>query len=98
MIGSRFLDKEGFRSGAVRRLGIGFLSALVRALCGVAVRDVTSGLRAADRAAKGIVDEIPESQVGTRRYARGRAYMSDRFEAEEESVPAAEESGEESKE
>ena len=57
-----------------------------------------AALRAADRAAKGIVDEIPESQVGTRRYARGRAYMSDRFEAEEESVPAAEESGEESKE
>jgi YidC/Oxa1 family membrane protein insertase len=57
-----------------------------------------AALRAADRAAKGIVDEVPESQVGTRRYARGRAYMSDRFEAEEESVPAAEESGEESKE
>ena len=57
-----------------------------------------AALRAADRAAKGIVDEIPESQVGTRRFARGRAYMSDRFEAEEESVPAAEESGEESKE
>ena len=57
-----------------------------------------AALRAADRAAKGIVDEIPESQVGTRRYARGRAYMSERFEAEEESVPAAEESGEESKE
>ena len=57
-----------------------------------------AALRAADRAAKGIVDEIPESQVGTRRYARGRAYMSDRFDTEEESVPAAEESGEESKE
>ncbi len=51
VIGSRFLDKEGFRSGAVRRLGIGFLRALARALCGVEVRDITSGMRAADRAA-----------------------------------------------
>ena len=51
VIGSRFLDATGFRSGAVRRLGIGFLSALVRGLCGVEVRDVTSGMRAADRAA-----------------------------------------------
>ena len=57
-----------------------------------------AALRAADRAARGIVDEVPDSQVGTRRFARGRAYMADRFEAEEESVPAAEESGEESKE
>ena len=50
VIGSRFLDRGGFRSSPARRLGIGFLSALVRALCGVEVRDVTSGLRAADRA------------------------------------------------
>ena len=38
--------------------------------------------RAAKRAAKGIVDtpeEKPASQVGNRRYARGRAYVPDRF-------------------
>lgn len=38
--------------------------------------------RAAKRAAMGIVDEeeeIPPSQVGNRRYARGRAYDPDRF-------------------
>ncbi len=50
VIGSRFLDRRGFRSSPARRFGIGFLSALVRGLCGVEVRDVTSGLRAADRA------------------------------------------------
>ena len=36
--------------------------------------------RAAERAAKGIEKEIPASQVGTRRYARGRAYVADRYE------------------
>ena len=36
--------------------------------------------RAAERAAKGLEKELPPSQVGTRRYARGRAYDPDRFE------------------
>ena len=36
--------------------------------------------RAAERAAKGIEKEIPPSQVGNRRYARGRAYVADRYE------------------
>ena len=36
--------------------------------------------RAAERAAKGLEKEIPASQVGTRRYARGRAYVADRYE------------------
>lgn len=48
VIGSRFLEKEGFQSSAMRRFGIRFLSALLRLLCGVSVRDVTSGMRAVD--------------------------------------------------
>lgn len=48
-IGSRFLTNEGFQSSAVRRLGIGFLSALIYALCGIRVRDVTSGMRAVNK-------------------------------------------------
>jgi YidC/Oxa1 family membrane protein insertase len=53
--------------------------------------------RAAERAAKGIVDEIPPSQVGTRRYARGRAYDPDRYadEASEAERPATVEENEE---
>jgi hypothetical protein len=40
--------------------------------------------RAARRARMGIPEpEIPESQVGNRRFARGRAYSSDRFEQTE---------------
>ena len=55
--------------------------------------------RAAKRAAMGIEEEkIPDSQVGNRRYARGRAYVADRFthpeNAEEATAAAAEESAE----
>lgn len=50
VIGSRFLNKEGFQSSAMRRLGISFLSGLIRTLCGIQVLDVTSGMRAVNRA------------------------------------------------
>lgn len=49
VIGSRFLENEGFQSSAMRRLGIRFLSGLIYRLCGVRVRDVTSGMRAVNR-------------------------------------------------
>lgn len=49
--------------------------------------------KAKRKAALGIVDVIPESQVGNRRFARGRAYVEDRFEnpegAEEATAAAA---------
>ena len=53
--------------------------------------------RAARRARLGIEEEeIPESQVGNRRYARGRAYVADRYShpetAEEKTAAAAAES------
>ena len=48
-IGSRFIKKEGFQSSAMRRVGIVFLSRLIRVLCGVEVHDVTSGMRAVNR-------------------------------------------------
>lgn len=48
-IGSRFVDKEGFQSSSARRAGIKILSSLIRALCKVHVRDVTSGMRAVNR-------------------------------------------------
>ena len=48
-IGSRFLQQEagGFQSTLPRRLGIRFLSALIRMLSGVRVTDPTSGFRCA---------------------------------------------------
>ena len=49
VIGSRFIEKEGFQSSVLRRFGINFLSGLISILCGVKVRDVTSGMRAVNR-------------------------------------------------
>ena len=45
-IGSRFIEKEGFQTSFMRRLGIQILSVLIHALCGKKVKDVTSGFRA----------------------------------------------------
>jgi glycosyltransferase involved in cell wall biosynthesis len=46
VIGSRFINKEGFQSSGARRFGIKFLSRLIKLCCGVQIRDVTSGYRA----------------------------------------------------
>ena len=46
--------------------------------------------RAARRAALGITDTTPESQVGKRRYARGRAYVGDRYTNPETAAEATE--------
>lgn len=46
VIGSRFIDKKGFQSSCTRRLGINFLSLLIRICCETKVLDVTSGFRA----------------------------------------------------
>jgi len=45
IIGSRFLAREGFQSTAARRVGIGWLSWVLRLLTGLRVTDPTSGLR-----------------------------------------------------
>lgn len=49
VIGSRFINNEGFQSSWQRRLGINFLSRLIKILCGAEIKDVTSGLRAVNR-------------------------------------------------
>lgn len=49
VVGSRFLEYEGFQSSAFRRVGIGFLSGLIRLCTGVKVKDVTSGFRAVNK-------------------------------------------------
>ncbi|MDD4851134.1 MAG: glycosyltransferase family 2 protein [Gemmiger sp.] len=45
-IGSRFITHEGFQTSFMRRVGIRFLSGMIRLLCGQQVLDVTSGFRA----------------------------------------------------
>lgn len=49
VIGSRFIEKEGFQSSTIRRVGIRFLSGLIWICTGKKVLDVTSGYRAINR-------------------------------------------------
>lgn len=49
VIGSRFIDNEGFRSTGLRRLGISFLSMLIYLCSGIKIRDATSGYRAVNK-------------------------------------------------
>ena len=68
VIGSRFIDKEGFQSSQARRIGIRILSMLIRLICGAKVKDVTSGFRAVNRRfielfAENYPDDYPEPEV-----------------------------------
>lgn len=45
VIGSRFIIREGFQSSGIRRIGISFLSAIIKILCHTKIYDVTSGFR-----------------------------------------------------
>ena len=49
VIGSRFIDKEGFQSSFFRRLGIKFLSGLIWIFTGKKIKDVTSGFRVVNK-------------------------------------------------
>ena len=49
VIGSRFIDKKGFQSSVIRRIGIKFLSLLIFLCCRTKVYDVTSGFRAVNK-------------------------------------------------
>ena len=49
VIGSRFLEKEGFQSSIARRTGIKILSVLIFLCTGCKVKDVTSGFRAVNK-------------------------------------------------
>ena len=49
VIGSRFINKEGFQSSAVRRFGINFLSGLIWLCTGKHIKDVTSGFRVVNK-------------------------------------------------
>lgn len=49
VIGSRFLEKKGFQSSALRRVGIKYFSFLIRCITGIQITDPTSGLRLVNR-------------------------------------------------
>jgi glycosyltransferase involved in cell wall biosynthesis len=49
VIGSRFLEKQGFQSTFARRLGIAILRFVIKVFAGLSVSDCTSGFRACNR-------------------------------------------------
>lgn len=49
VIGSRFIEREGFQSSGIRRAGIGLFRFLSGALFGRAITDATSGMRMCNR-------------------------------------------------
>ena len=49
VIGSRFIDKEGFQSSGARRVGIKYFTMLIKFLTGTKITDPTSGLRMVNR-------------------------------------------------
>jgi glycosyltransferase involved in cell wall biosynthesis len=49
VIGSRFIDKEGFQSTFMRRVGIAYFTRMIRHITGQTVTDPTSGFRLANR-------------------------------------------------
>ncbi len=67
VIGSRFLEKEGFQSSFARRLGIKYFHWVNRLMTGLQIYDSTSGFRLFDRkaiemAAFNYPDEYPEPE------------------------------------
>ena len=68
VIGSRFIDKKGFQSSALRRGGISYFRRLNKMLTGIDVTDSTSGFRMLNRKALEVVqeyypDEYPEPEA-----------------------------------
>lgn len=49
VIGSRFIDKEGFQSSRMRRFGINYFTILIKICTGKKITDPTSGLRMAGK-------------------------------------------------
>ena len=49
VIGSRFINKEGFQSSGLRRIGIKHFNVLIKILTGKRITDPTSGMRMINR-------------------------------------------------
>lgn len=49
VIGSRFIEKKGFQSSGMRRVGIRFFTWLIKVVTGTVITDPTSGLRMVGR-------------------------------------------------
>lgn len=68
VIGSRFIEKEGFQSSGARRVGIAIISTVIKLLTWKRVKDVTSGFRAVNKRfiriyAKDYPQDYPEPEA-----------------------------------
>lgn len=68
VIGSRFIEKEGFQSSFMRRFGINIISAFIFLLTGKKIKDTTSGFRACNRNlieffSRNYADDYPEPEA-----------------------------------
>lgn len=76
VIGSRFIEKEGFQSSFIRRVGIRYFTWLIKLLTGKTITDATSGLRMVDRSiieifAKEYPKDYPEPESVTKVIKKG---------------------------
>lgn len=67
-IGSRFIEKHGFQTSFMRRLGINFIKFVIRLTCGTRATDTTSGFRATGKEltayfAKEYAQDYPEPEA-----------------------------------
>lgn len=61
LIGSRFIEKEGFQSTGLRRVGIRYFTWLIRLFTGATITDPTSGMRMVNREViRYFADEYPK--------------------------------------
>lgn len=68
VVGSRFIENQGFQSSFARRMGIRYFMLLIKALTGQTITDATSGLRLVDkelikRFAMAYPEDYPEPEV-----------------------------------
>lgn len=77
VIGSRFIEKEGFQSTGLRRVGIRYFSFLIRLMTGKRVTDPTSGMRMVNKEvmrlyAENYPKDYPEPESVTAILRRGK--------------------------
>ena len=61
VIGSRFIEKEGFQSSGLRRIGIKYFTGLIKILTGKTTTDPTSGMRMVNKKLlEKFTDEYPK--------------------------------------
>lgn len=68
VIGSRFIEKEGFQTSFMRRFGINIIKYVIKLCCGVTITDTTSGFRATSKSltsffANNYAQDYPEPEA-----------------------------------